>query len=251
MRRIPTTTKGIEMKLLFDSGGTTREIECFDNWLSRVACAEVVEGRSYVHFDFVANVKVVMDIGANVGAATVYFSVLYPEAKIFSFEPAKAPYELLVGNTRDLDNVCTYNFGLFSSNEEEVPLYSGALDSGTASIGSSDMTAAESEAVTLRSVTDWLAENSIARIDVLKIDTEGCEVPIMRALRDLIPSIKVIYLEYHSEDDRREIDRMLEGSHALVSGRIAIVHRGELTYLAKDAFPSEAEYAKHAISLDF
>jgi FkbM family methyltransferase len=239
------------MRVPFDWGGATREIECFDNWLSRIACAEIVEGRSYVHLDFVADVKVVMDIGANVGAATVYFSLHYPEAKIFSFEPARAPYELLVANTRDLDNVCTYNFGLFSSNQEDIPLYSGALDSGTASIGNSDMTSAASEAVTLRSVHDWLAEHSIARIDVLKIDTEGCEVPIMRALRDLIPSIKVIYLEYHSEDDRREIDRMLEDSHALVSGRIAIVHRGELTYVAKDAFPSEAEYAKYAIRLDF
>jgi hypothetical protein len=30
-----------------------------------------------------------------------------------------------------------------------------------------------------------------------------------------------------------------------------MIHRGELTYVAKDGFPSEAEYAKYAIRLDF
>jgi FkbM family methyltransferase len=239
------------MRLSFEWDGTTREIECFDNWLSRIASEGIVKGQSYVHLKFVADVRVVMDIGANVGAAAVYFSLLYPEARIFSFEPAAAPYELLRANTRDRDNVRTYNFGLFSSDRDDVQLYSGAVDSGTASVGSSNLTIAESETVRLRSVADWLTENSITRIDVLKIDTEGCEVPIMRAMRDLIPTIKVVYLEYHSEDDRREIDRLLEQSHALVGGRIAIVHRGELTYVAKDAFPSEAEYAKYAIKLDF
>jgi FkbM family methyltransferase len=251
MRTIPSTTKGLEMRVPFDWGGTTREIECFDNWLSRIACAEIVEGRSYVHLDFVADVKVVMDIGANVGAAALYFSLLYPEARIFAFEPAKAPYELLTANTRDRAKVHAYDFGLFSSDRDGVLLYSGAMDGGTASVGSSDMTIAESEAVTLRSVADWLAKNSIARVDVLKIDTEGCEVPILRGMRDLIPTVKVIYLEYHSEDDRREIDRLLADSHALVGGRIAIVHRGELTYVAKNAFPSQAEYEKHAIRLNF
>jgi FkbM family methyltransferase len=238
------------MRLSFEWGGTTREIECFDNWLSRIMSEGIVKGQSYVHLDFVTDVQVVMDVGANIGAAAVYFSLLYPEARIFAFEPARAPYELLSTNTRDRDNVHAYNFGLFSSDVEGVQLYSGDVDSGTSSIGRSKMTTAQSEAITLRSVADWLAANSITRIDVLKIDTEGCEVPIMRAIRGLIPTIKVVYLEYHSEDDRREIDRLLEHTHALVGGRIAIVHRGELTYVAKDAFPSEAEYAKYAIRLD-
>jgi FkbM family methyltransferase len=238
------------MRLPFEWDGTTREIECFDNWLSRVVSAGIVEGRSYVHLKFVTDVKVVMDIGANVGAAALYFSLLYPEARIFAFEPATAPYELRTANTRDHAKVHAYNFGLFSSDRDRVRLHSGAMDSGTASVGSSDMTIAETEAVTLRSVADWLAENSITRIDVLKIDTEGCEVPILRGMRDLIPTVKVIYLEYHSEDDRREIDRMLADSHVLVHGRIAILHRGELTYVAKNAFPSEREYEKHAIRLN-
>jgi FkbM family methyltransferase len=216
-----------------------------------VASAGIVEGHSYVHLKFVTDVRVVMDIGANIGAAAVYFSLLYPEARVFAFEPAKAPFELLTENTRDRNNVSTYNFGLFSSDQDVVPLYSGTVDSGTASVGKSDLTLEQSEPITLRSVSDWLAENSITRVDVLKIDTEGCEVPILRSMGDLIPFVKVIYLEYHSEDDRREIDRLLVGSHALAGGKAAIVHRGELTYVAKDAFPSQAEYEKYAIRPDF
>ena len=94
---------------------------------------------------------------------------------------------------------------------------------------------------------EWLEENSISTIDILKIDTEGCEVPILEALSDLLPSVKVIYLEYHSDDDRKAFDRLLGDTHLLLHGHM-MVHLGEVTYVARDAFESESELDRRPIN---
>ena len=55
---------------------------------------------------------------------------------------------------------------------------------------------------------------------------------------DSFRSAKVIYIEYHSEEDRLKIDRILCNTHLLYGGRILHPHSGELTYVHNDAFPS-------------
>ena len=167
---------------------------------------------------------------------------------IFAFEPASRPYELLRTNTDARTNVHAHNFGLYSSNLR-TPLYSGTYDSVMSSVAKSESTREESEMITLRSVREWLEGNSISTIDILKIDTEGCEVPILEALGDLLPSVKVIHLEYHSDDDRKEFDRLLGDTHLLMFGQMR-VHLGEVTYVARDAVRSDSDLDRRPIKLD-
>ena len=116
-------------KLQFQWAGETLEFECFDNCLSRIACEAILSGATYRAIPFVRDVKVVMDIGANVGAASVFFSLSYPDATVFAFEPGSRQYRLLKVNTDARPNIQAHNFGLYSSNLE-VPLYRGTYDSG-------------------------------------------------------------------------------------------------------------------------
>lgn len=46
-------------------------------------------------------------------------------------------------------------------------------------------------------------------IDVLKIDAEGAEVEIIRGYGKQLNRFRCVMLEYHSDADRRELDRML------------------------------------------
>ena len=101
--------------------------------------------------------------------------------------------------------------------------------------------------ITLKSVRDWLAENSISRVDILKVDTEGCEVPILEAMSDLLPAVKVIYLEYHNDDDRKEFDRILGETHLLAHG-LMMAHLGEVAYVSKDVVRSESDLDTRAIA---
>jgi FkbM family methyltransferase len=236
------------MKLHFHWGDDALEFECFDNPLSKMMCEAILGGTTYRPIPFVRDVSVVIDIGANVGAAAVFFSLSYPDATIFAFEPAGRPYRLLQANTDTRPNIRAHNFGLYST-DRQVPLYGGTYDSAMSSVVNSESTRDESELITLRSVREWLDESSISTIDILKIDTEGCEVPILEALGDLLPSVKVIYLEYHSDDDRKAFDRLLGDTHLLMHGQM-LAHLGEMTYVARDAIPSDSDLDRRPIKLE-
>jgi FkbM family methyltransferase len=220
------------VKLCIGSGTDAVVIECFDDWLSRKIATEILEGRVYPRTDLVTDARVVMDIGANIGAATLYFSMLYPAAEIHAFEPCTAGFRLLEENTRTQERVHRYDFGLFSV-DDEVPLYVGATDSATSSIFPSSKTLEASETIELRSVSTWLEENSMKRVDVLKVDTEGCEIPILQGMRDVLPFVKLIHLEYHSEADRKELDHLLGHTHVLLGAK-AVIGTGNVTYVSND-----------------
>ena len=233
--------------LTFQWAGEEMEFQSFSNCLSRVTAETILTGKTYPLVPFVRDVDVVMDVGANVGAASVYFSLAYPEATIHSFEPGSWAYSLLEANTEARPNVHAHNFGLYPR-DASLPLYRGKYDSGMSSIAKSESTKEKSEEVMLRSVRKWLDENSISAIDILKIDSEGCEVPILEALPDLLPRVKVVYLEYHSDDDRKAFDRLLGDTHLLMHGMM-LVHLGEVTYVAKDAIESESQLDRRPIKL--
>ena len=238
---IPSTT------LTYRWGGEELEFESFTNCLSRVTADAILSGKTYPLIPFVRDVNLVMDVGANVGAASVFFSHAYPDATIHAFEPAGWTYRLLEANTDARPNVHAHNFGLYPR-DASLPLYRGKYDSGMSSVAKSESTQEKSEVVTLRSVRDWLGEHSIAAIDILKIDAEGCEVPILEALSDLLPRVKVVYLEYHSDDDRKAFDRLLGETHLLMHGMM-MVHLGEVTYVAKDAIESDSQLDRRPIKL--
>jgi FkbM family methyltransferase len=237
------------MKIPLHQGKEVLEFECFDNALSKHVSLEILRGQTYKMATHIDDIRVVLDIGANIGAAALFFASSCPKARIFAFEPARDPYELLQRNAKLSNRISTYNFGMFSS-DKEVPLYAGTVDCVTGSVGESAENRAESETVVLRSVRDWLDDNAIAAIDILKVDTEGCELPILNSVSDLIPAIKVIYLEYHSESDRKEIDRVLGETHVLAAGKIVNPHRGEFTYIAKSTYGDQAKLNQYQIKVD-
>jgi FkbM family methyltransferase len=231
------------VKFSFEHGGETFEFECFDSYASRWICNESLQGRSYPGFDFVTDVNLVMDVGAYVGDSSLYFSLQYPDAQIFAFEPATEPYRLLEKNTRSRSNVHCYNYGL-SSSDSNQRLYKGVVDPAASSVRKRRESSEQGERVRLKSVQTWLEEHDVHAVDVLKIDTEGCEVPILRGMREFLPSVKIAYLEFHSEDDRKEIDRLLGDTHDLVVGKM-VHHLGTVTYAAKDALPPEQDDGHH------
>jgi precorrin-6B methylase 2 len=157
----------------------------------------VLEGTTYPHLPFVPDIEVIMDVGANCGSASTWFSRLYPSARIFAFEPAAEP-----------------------------------------SIHPNLHTSDSSETIEIRSARGWFDQSGLDRLDVLKIDTEGCEVAILESLRGLLDRVKIIYLEFHNEPDRKVIDAMLGETHSLFVGRM-IEDEGEVVYLSRRHVPEK------------
>jgi hypothetical protein len=113
-------------------------------------------------------------------------------------------------------------------------LHSNPYGSVGSSLGKSTYNFQASTEVVIHDAKNVFAKLRIAEADIFKIDTEGCEVPILNSLKDFLPQIKVIFIEYHSEDDRRWIDSMLAATHYLFSGKALGPHRGEFCFLRRD-----------------
>ena len=199
----------------------------FDTELCKVVCHDVFTGKSYPLMQFDGEVKTIVDVGANVGAAAVYFTNCYPAARLFAFEPTPSSHALLAMNTAYLPQVKTYAFGLFDC-DRQAKLYHGLRDSVQNSICRGGGQTPESETVSLRETAAVFRELAIETIDILKLDTEGCELPILLSMQPWIPRTGVIYIEFHSEADRLEIDRLLSPTHSLCRGVISQFCRGEL-----------------------
>lgn len=177
-------------------------------------------------------IETIVDIGSNVGAAAIWFLGFAPQARIVCFEPAQQNYECLRHNLASFSAAEAIPCGLYSS-ERTVALYHGVHQCMEHSMFASSETSTQSETIAIKRASTEFDRLGLERISILKIDTEGCEMPILKDLGEKrLSQVDLLYLEWHSEEDRRAIDRMLEGTFLMVGASAICPHRGNATYMA-------------------
>lgn len=184
----------------------------------------------------------IIDIGANVGAASIFFSSAYPNANIFSFEPSPSNFEYLKINVIQFPKIKAYNFGL-SDEDAELKLYLGRSQCLQHSVIPSIEVSDNFEMIKLRKASDVINKISEGR-SILKIDTEGCEVQILNSLKKFLDTVDIVYLEYHSERDRITIDTILSPMFSLWHSAADKVHRGNLAYLSHQLLSTKPSLGK-------
>jgi FkbM family methyltransferase len=227
--------------------GEVIEFECPDSIASRWTNAAILEGRTYPDLPFVDDVRVILDVGANCGAASVHFARHHPAATVHAFEPGREARSYLERNVTSFPNVCVHPIGLYSD-DRQARLYRGDDDLGLASVIRREVNLDEYEPVELYAGGAWAARHGIERIDILKIDVEGSEVEVLEGLADLLPTVKVLFVEYDSRRARRRIGQLLDATHELYVGK-QFLDQGECTYLRADL--AELEAATEALRQAF
>ncbi|HLP80090.1 MAG TPA: FkbM family methyltransferase [Acidobacteriota bacterium] len=116
--------------------------------------------------------KIIVDVGANVGIATAYFSCRYPSATIHALEPDPSSFRRLVVQTKQFPNVSCWNVAVSGSN--------GTLEfySSKNSLSSSIFRRSPSDVVVdVKTCTldSFAKSHAIKKIDFLKFDVEGAE----------------------------------------------------------------------------
>jgi FkbM family methyltransferase len=184
----------------------------------------------------------IVDIGANVGASALQFLATYPNAEVHCFEPGPEARACLSANLAGIGRAHAHPFGLSSAAERRL-LYRGHHRHSQNSLYPGGEASHEGVEVEIRRAREVFLELDLAGCDILKIDTEGCEVPILTDLDSLIGETSVVCLEYHAEDDRLFIDRFLSPFFHLWSASCLGVHRGTNVYLSRalvERFPRVA-----------
>ena len=178
--------------------------------------------------------KTIVDVGANVGATAIYFHSRFPDSEIFCYEPSLKNYRYLQKNTKDFNNIKTFQYGLYNETKQ-CQLFYGKDQSAQDSIIISNETRGESEIVNLVKASEEITNKGIREISILKIDTEGCEIPVLEELLILgNTDIGIIYNEYHSEEDRLALDRLLSPDFMLFYSSANSIHRGTNGYISKN-----------------
>jgi FkbM family methyltransferase len=123
----------------------------------------------------------VLDVGANIGNHTVYFSSMF--SKVYSFEPNPDAFQLLQFNTRTItkNNIACHNAGL--SDQPEVLRL--AID--PTNIGSSsflDKTSENYRECTLSTIERIADINET--VSLIKVDVEGYELKALKGLSYII-----------------------------------------------------------------
>ncbi len=174
--------------------------------------------------------SLVLDIGANIGAAAVYFALNYPSARLRCYEPAQENVSFLKRNLRVFPQAETHACGL-AAEAGTARLYHGNAQAMQHSLFRSSETTEDYETVELRAAGTELAD--LPAGSLLKLDTEGAEVPILTAISEQLGRLDMVYLAYHSEEDRRAIDAILAAEFVLASSHASWPHRGSSHYVAR------------------
>jgi len=148
----------------------------------------------------------IIDGGANIGLATVYFKQLYPESRITAFEPDGAILELLRRNVaaRRLENVEAVQAAVWTSDGELSFVSEGGLSGHIADGAEYSQSSTRVPSVRLK---PFLAR----RVDFLKLDIEGAEYEVIEDCRDELANVRNLFVEYHSpRDSEQKLARILQ-----------------------------------------
>lgn len=143
------------------------------------------------------NDVVLFDVGANLGQTIRKMKLEFPVSKIYAFEPSRTCYEILK-NKLDVESVFVFNnavgsgIGKIKFNEYSWSALSSVLKR---SFGSAQIT--DTYDVDLVTIDSFCKLNNIAKIDLLKTDTEGFELEVLKGASEMLAQNKIqfVYLE--------------------------------------------------------
>ncbi|WNV09601.1 FkbM family methyltransferase [Tardiphaga sp. 709] len=142
----------------------------------------------------------ILDVGANVGDTTYQFVEAFPEARIHSFEPHPTTCQHAASRFTGNLNVSFHNAAAGSAaGFLELNSYSNSAINSVHAIANSAQVDGEVslvETVRVPSITldSFVLEHSLKQIDLLKIDTQGYEVDVLRGAESLLATKKVSFI---------------------------------------------------------
>jgi FkbM family methyltransferase len=156
---------------------------------------------------------VIIDIGANIGAFTVWAGHMIPSATIYSFEPESTNFALLTHNIErnGLSQRATAVKSAVGGAEATRTLSIAGESSGKNSL-SFDVGSGVTESVSCTTLDAIFSRFNIVSCDCLKVDCEGAEYELLYAASpETLKRIDMVILEWHriAGHDVVELERFL------------------------------------------
>jgi FkbM family methyltransferase len=137
--------------------------------------------------------KLIVDGGANVGYASVYFANQYPEAQIVAFEPEASNFDMLRINTASYPHIKIFQAGIWS---KKTALRIENPEDDKCSFRIEEDSSGEGS-ITAVTIDDILSSSSAVFIDILKLDIEGAEKEVFENSSSWLNKVGVLMVELH------------------------------------------------------
>ncbi len=138
--------------------------------------------------------KTIIDAGANIGLASLFFKMKYHDASVVLIEIDKNNLEMIEKNLKNQTKVTILNKGLYNTNT-----YFKVFDPFNATnsfvVKESTQDDYDVESVTINQIID---DQKWDEIDILKIDIEGAEKNLFESnYQEWLPKVNVLMVETH------------------------------------------------------
>jgi len=177
--------------------------------------------------------KTIIDAGANVGYASVYFANRYRDARIIAIEPEAGNFEMLVQNCRFYPNIIPLRAALWS-HDGEINLTPQPDSPARNQWGFRTSEGCGTPAICMKTL---MSRFGLSHIDLLKIDIEGAEKEVFESA-NWLDRVSVVAVEFHDRFKPGSTGAFLKAS----DGRFLLVEeRGETTFFS--ALPETKDIA--------
>ena len=182
------------------------------------------------YFETNFNPEFIIDAGANIGLASLYFSKLFKKAQIIAVEPEKKNIQLFNKNNISKNVTCVegavWNKNTFLEIKD--------LNTNTSGFEIIESATETKNTITAHTIGDIFNKSTFKTIDVLKIDIEGAEYEVFsNNYESWLPKTKILIIELH--------DRFREGctdvlTKALSNYQFEKFEKGENVFYVNKAF---------------
>ena len=171
--------------------------------------------------------KTIVDLGANFGEISLYFSKKYPTSKIYSIEPSPENLLLLEDNLR-IQNFKTDNIKVI---KKAVTDKTGQINITSGLHSENSIVASKTSGGTISKKYDIVETTTLSLIckqyemfdiDFLKIDIEGSEPLLTSCLNVLIVNIKSMLIEFSDKNSFESYEKLLKViySHGMICYKV-------------------------------
>ncbi len=183
---------------------TIRGGQSTDAW----ALYQILVRGEYAAVGNLDSVKFIIDAGANIGIASLYFLHQYADARIVAIEPSAANFELLRQNTAPYASRIRLVQGALWTTAGTLDLDFRGEDWLTRVRPAGEGQSGAVEAFTVPSIIAY----GDGPVDLLKVDIEGSEKEIFGSpAREWLPAIRNIVIELHDGACEGRFFEALEG----------------------------------------
>jgi FkbM family methyltransferase len=158
----------------------------------------------FIDLEYDFNVKgtprVIVDAGANIGLASIYFANKFPDAKIIAIEPEESNLKVLKRNIAPYENIVPVCGALWHENTRIKLVDTGIGKWGfmtTAQESAEETYGVMVDEVQGVTVDTIMKEQGIDHIDILKVDIEGAEREVFGDSSSWLGKVDALIIELH------------------------------------------------------